>query len=147
MPAGGSGTIHIKLKIPDNATAGTTFSNESYIQVDGENQNPDGNEQSFNFIVNNPSTPHNSAGGGGGSSTLNTDTAAGVCSLRDCSDSYYDGVCGVCPATTGNQNKSSGNVVSDPLSLIPDAQTIASAMHDAQGTAEQIKAFLFAKAA
>lgn len=124
LPSGGTGTIHVRLKIPDNAPAGTMFQNEAFLQMDGENQNPDGNQQSFHFIVNvTTTTQHNVGGGGGSSAGIHTDVDAGICSLRDCSDSYYDATCGVCPTNaTGNQEEK-GAV--NPISLLPDAHTIS----------------------
>lgn len=51
LPAGSSGTIHLKIQVPFNATAGTTFQNAAYLQMDGENQSEQGNEQTFSFVV------------------------------------------------------------------------------------------------
>ena len=54
LAAGTSGTIHLKLQVPSNAGAGMTFQNAAYLQMDGENQSEEGNEQTFSFIVTAP---------------------------------------------------------------------------------------------
>ena len=51
LAAGSSGTIHLRLQVPSNAGAGMTFQNAAYLQMDGENQSEEGNEQTFSFVV------------------------------------------------------------------------------------------------
>ncbi len=146
--------IVLTLRVANNASV---WSHEmtTYLIVDGENVSD--NVVPLVFIVSSPSNPHwggwSSGGGGSSSGPGNeTDEAAGICEVRDCSDSSYDDVCGVC-----NAEQIAESVVEKqehataPTSFVPDAATLAAYIQavgdDIQWSIEQIAAFLFAKAA